>query len=143
MVIRVYDIGRAVVRKSTTTTGVSVATKRIAAEKVVSEVGATVKVVARPSVSTSGACKVVVDSRMAAVRSEQTLALVGVEEADLVAHGLGTGKIDVVFYDVNGRRVVNMDFEPVGTTHFKVYLPFSDTPVDDSFTGEAWVRARG
>lgn len=59
----------------------------------------------------------------------------------LVTHNLDTVKLSVQFYK-NNRQVMNIDWEPVSPTQLRIYLPYSDTPVIDTFSGEIFLIKR-
>lgn len=80
--------------------------------------------------------KVLIETRGSVARHKVRLTVSGIEEGDLVHHGLGTEQIDdVKFFDANNRIIKDMDWQVDGLNNIIVYLPYSDTPVVDSFSG--------
>ncbi len=72
----------------------------------------------------------------------QNISVVGLTEGMHVYHDLNTMKLEVTFYDANGRQVKEMDFEPVNNEMIAVYLPYSDQPIEDTFTGDIYLKKR-
>ncbi len=82
-----------------------------------------------------------VSSVISAVPTTQNIAVENLATDALVTHNLNTLKLSVQFYQ-NNRQVTNVDWEPVSTTQLRIYLPYSDTPVIDTFTGEIFLIKR-
>jgi hypothetical protein len=82
-----------------------------------------------------------VSSVISAVPTTQNLAVVSLVTESLITHNLDTLKVSVQFYR-NNRLVTNIDWEPVSTTQIRIYLPYSDTPVTDTFSGEIFLIKR-
>lgn len=75
------------------------------------------------------------------VPTSQNITVSGIITESLVTHTLDSIKLSVQFY-VNNRLVNNIDWEPVSTTQIRVYLPYSDTPIDDTFSGDIFIIKR-
>lgn len=76
-----------------------------------------------------------------AVPTTNNIAVNNIENEALVTHTLESQKLSVSFF-ANNRQVNNIDWEPVSSTQIRVYLPYSDTPVIDTFTGEIFIIKR-
>lgn len=136
--INVFAPGRGVVRNTATGSNVvKVGVSTAGAGTVRSEVNATVLVKAVPTGASMSHPSIKVDTRTGSVRGQQIVPVVDLPEGGTVEHELNSEKIDVVFFNAAGRKMNNMDWEVVDEGSFKVYLPYSDSPTEDSFTGEA------
>lgn len=82
-----------------------------------------------------------VSSVISAVPTTQNIVVENLATEALVTHNLNTLKLSVEFYK-NNRQVTNVDWEPVSTTQLRIYLPYSDTPIVDTFTGEIFLIKR-
>lgn len=76
-----------------------------------------------------------------AVPTTQNISVENIVTETLVTHNLDTLKLSVEFYK-NNRPVNNIDWEPVSINQIRIYLPFSDTPVVDTFTGDIFLIKR-
>ena len=65
----------------------------------------------------------------------QNISVVDLVEGDEVEHILGTKKS-------NNRWVKEIDFDPIEINKIKVYLPFTDSPSEDKFTGDIFLTKR-
>lgn len=72
----------------------------------------------------------------------ENISVVDLVDGDEVTHTLGTKKITALFFDTNNRWVKEIDFEPTTINKIKVYLPFTDTPDEDKFTGDIFLTKR-
>lgn len=82
-----------------------------------------------------------VSSVISAVPTTQNLAAENIVTEALITHNLDTLKLSVQFYQ-NNRLVTNIDWEPVSPTQIRIYLPYSDTPIIDTFSGEIFLIKR-
>ena len=73
----------------------------------------------------------------------QNVAVVGKLEAQTVSHSLGTTKLDVSFYNTDGRKNNLIDRAVVDADTIRLYLPQADNDVVDSFTGDVFFIRRG
>lgn len=62
----------------------------------------------------------------------------GVGDEAIIGHHLNTDKIEVRFFDEDGRDAIGLDWQPVGVDSVKIYLPYGM----DSFTGDVYIRKR-
>lgn len=74
---------------------------------------------------------------------KQNVAVVNKLEAETVSHGLGTTKLDVSFYNTDGRKNNLIDWAVVDANTIRLYLPQADNDVVDSFTGDVFFIRRG
>ena len=72
----------------------------------------------------------------------QNISVVDLVEGEEVPHILGTKKISALFFDSNNRWVKEIDFDPIEINKIKVYLPFTDSPTEDKFTGDIFLTKR-
>jgi len=75
------------------------------------------------------------------VPTSQNIPVSGIVTESLVTHTLDSVKLSVEFY-INNRLVNNIDWEPVSTTQIRVYLSYSDTPIEDTFSGDIFIIKR-
>jgi len=82
-----------------------------------------------------------VSSVINAVPTTQNIVVENLVTESLITHTLDTLKVSVQFYK-NNRVLTNIDWEPVSTTQIRIYLPYSDTPIIDTFSGEVFLIKR-
>lgn len=73
--------------------------------------------------------------------NQKNISVVNLVEGQTVFHGLSTTKIEVTFFDTNGRNVKENDFEIVNTNTIKIYLPILESGAS-TFTGDIFVKRR-
>ena len=72
---------------------------------------------------------------------QKNISVTALTEGQNVIHGLGSTKLEVTFYDSNGRQVKENDFEIVDANTIKIYLPIVESGAS-TFTGDIFVKKR-
>lgn len=72
----------------------------------------------------------------------QNISVEGLTDGMHVYHNLNTSKVEVSFFDTNGRQIKEIDYEPVNDEMIAIYLPFTDNPTEDTFTGDVYIKKR-
>ena len=75
------------------------------------------------------------------IGTQRNISVTSLTEGQNVSHFLGTTKIEVTFFDTNGRSVKENDFEIVDENTIKIYLPILESGIS-SFTGDIFVKRR-
>jgi hypothetical protein len=73
----------------------------------------------------------------------QNVAVVNKLEAETVSHGMGTTKLDVSFYNTDGRKNNLIDWAVVDADTIRLYLPVADGGGSNFFTGDVFFIRRG
>lgn len=75
------------------------------------------------------------------IGTQRNISVTALTEGQNVIHGLGSTKLEVTFYDSNGRNVKENDFEIVDSNTIKIYLPIIESGAS-TFTGDIFVKRR-
>ena len=75
------------------------------------------------------------------IGTQRNIAVTDLLEGEDVYHGLGSTKVEVSFFDTNGRNIKEIDFEPISDNEIRVYGPIIEG-VTWSFTGDIFVKRR-
>lgn len=96
-----------------------------------------VRIGSRDCKTTYGVCI----STRSRIGLQRNIHVVDLTEGQNVTHGLATLKVEVSFFDNNGRNVKENDFEIVDENTIKIYLPIIESG-GSTFTGDIFVKRR-